>query len=221
MNIGNSLNTKIKADTKCPTFCRRDIQIPFLTWKLLHFDSNFCLFLWVQNQWLGAEQTSYYPNQWWPSLLMHTCITGPQWVNTLRPRQDCRHFPDNIFKCIFFNENVWILIKISLTFIPKAPINNIPALVQIMAWRRPGDKPLYEPMMLVYLCIYASLCLNELMGILATDLATNWEKNMFLKITIAYVCFDIVGFFTCNHLQSFSQKWEQIMYCFTESLTLN
>ena len=27
------------------------------------------------------------------------------------------------------------------------PINNIPTLVQIMAWRRPGDKPLFEPMM--------------------------------------------------------------------------
>ena len=46
------------------------------------------------------------------------------------------------------NENVWILIKISLRFILKGPINNIPALVQIMAWRRPGDKPLSEPMMI-------------------------------------------------------------------------
>ena len=26
--------------------------------------------------------------------------------------------------------------------------NNIPALVQIMAWRWPGDKPLYEPMLI-------------------------------------------------------------------------
>ena len=37
--------------------------------------------------------------------------------------------------------------KISLNFVPKGPINNIPALVQIMAWRRPGDKPLFEPLM--------------------------------------------------------------------------
>ena len=66
--------------------------------------------------------------------------------NTLRPRQDVRLFPDDIFKSILLNENVQILIKISLTFVPKAPINNIPALVQIMAWRRPGDKPLSEPM---------------------------------------------------------------------------
>ena len=67
--------------------------------------------------------------------------------NTLRPRQDGRHFPDDIFKCIFFNENIWIPIQISMKFVPKGPINNIPALVRIMAWRRPGDKPLSEPMM--------------------------------------------------------------------------
>ena len=53
---------------------------------------------------------------------------------------------DNIFKCIFLHENVWIAIKISLKFVAKFPINNIPALVQIMAWRRPGDKPLSETM---------------------------------------------------------------------------
>ena len=53
-------------------------------------------------------------------------------VNTLRPRQNGHHFADDIFKCIFLNENVWILIKISLKFVPKGPINNIPSLVQIM-----------------------------------------------------------------------------------------
>ena len=72
-------------------------------------------------------------------------------INSLRPRQDGRHFPDGIFKRIFLNENVWILIKISLKFVPKGLINNIPALVQIMAWRRPGDKPLSQAMMVVLL----------------------------------------------------------------------
>ena len=42
------------------------------------------------------------------------------------------------------------------------PINNIPALVPIKAWRRQGDKPLFEPMMISLLRIYASLGLNEL-----------------------------------------------------------
>ena len=50
-------------------------------------------------------------------------------LNTLRPKQKGRHIADNIFKCIFFNENVWILIEISLKFVPKGPINNNPALV--------------------------------------------------------------------------------------------
>ena len=43
--------------------------------------------------------------------------------------------------------NIWISIKISLNFVPKGSINNITGLVQIMAWHRPGDKPLSEPMM--------------------------------------------------------------------------
>ena len=50
-------------------------------------------------------------------------------INTLRPRQNGRHFPDDIFKCIFVNENAWISITILLTFVPKGPINNIPTLV--------------------------------------------------------------------------------------------
>ena len=77
-------------------------------------------------------------------------------VNTLRPRQNGRHFPDEIFKWIFLNENVWISINGSLTFVPRGPINNIPTLVQVMAWRRPGDKPLSEPMMvylLTHICV--------------------------------------------------------------------
>ena len=67
-------------------------------------------------------------------------------INTLRPRQNGRHFAEDIFNCIFFNENVWIPIKISLKFVPKGQINKSPALVQIMAWRRPGNEPLSEPM---------------------------------------------------------------------------
>ena len=68
-------------------------------------------------------------------------------VDTLSPRQNGRHFADNIFKCIFLKEKVWIALKISLKFVPMDRINNIPALVQIMAWRRLSDKPLFEPMM--------------------------------------------------------------------------
>ena len=83
-------------------------------------------------------------------------MIGIDCFNTLRPRQNGRRFPDDIFKCIFLNENVWYSIEISLKFVPKGPINNSPALVQIMAWRRSGDKPLSEPMMIslmTHMCI--------------------------------------------------------------------
>ena len=49
--------------------------------------------------------------------------------NSFRPEQNGRHFPDDIFICIFLNENVSISIDISLKFVPEGRINNIPALV--------------------------------------------------------------------------------------------
>ena len=54
---------------------------------------------------------------------------------------------DNILKCIFLNENDKIPIQISLKLVASSPIDNKTALVQGMAWRRTGDKPLPEPMM--------------------------------------------------------------------------
>ena len=68
-------------------------------------------------------------------------------INLSPPAQNGNHFADDVLTCIFLNENVWISIKTSMKFVPKGPINNIPALVQIMAWRRPGDKPLSETML--------------------------------------------------------------------------
>ena len=86
----------------------------------------------------------------------HYCHIVKVYVNTLRPRQNGRHFADDTFKRILLNENVWISINISLKFVPQDPINNIPALVQIMAWSRRGDKPLSGPMMVrlpTHICV--------------------------------------------------------------------
>ena len=85
-------------------------------------------------------------------------------VNTLRPRQNGRHFADDTFKCIFLKENVRISIRISLKFVPKSPVNNIPALFQIMARHRPGNKPLSEAMMvslLTHICVTRPQWVNE------------------------------------------------------------
>ena len=85
-----------------------------------------------------------------------TNVPGLQMINTLRPRQNGRHLADDPFKRIFLNKTLTILIEMSLNFVPKGPINNIPALVQIMTWRRGGTKPLSEPMMvslLKHICV--------------------------------------------------------------------
>ena len=62
-----------------------------------------------------------------------------------------------IFKGIFLNENVRISIDISLNFVPYSPIDYKSALVQIMAWHRPGYKPLSEPEMAYFTEAYMLL----------------------------------------------------------------
>ena len=98
---------------------------------------------------------------------MMSILSQPQQVNTLRPRQNGCHFPDEILKWIFLNENIWILMKISLNFVFRVPINNMPTLVQIMAWRRPGGKPLSGPMMvslLTHICVTQPQWVKEAPG---------------------------------------------------------
>ena len=105
--------------------------------------------------WHGSCFPSYWP--FWDE------TTGVS-LNTLRLRQNGRHFADDICKGIFLNETAWIPIKISLKFVSQGPINNIPALVKIMAWRRPGDKPLSGPMMVwlpTHICVTRPQWVNQ------------------------------------------------------------
>ena len=87
-------------------------------------------------------------------LLLLTNYARNPMVNSLRPRQNGRHFADNIFKCIFLNVNFRVSNKISLKYVPWGLINNMTALVQIMAWRRIGDKPLSEAMLVCFIDAY-------------------------------------------------------------------
>ena len=52
-------------------------------------------------------------------------------VNILKQRQTSCHFSDNIFRCIFLNENVWISIKISVNYVLKGPINMVNLLMHV------------------------------------------------------------------------------------------
>ena len=86
-------------------------------------------------------------------------------INTWRPRQNGRHFPYDIFKCIFFSENVCILLKISLRFVPSGPINNIP--------QYSGAKPLSEPVvvgLLTHICVTRPHGVNRCMFLPVTEL---------------------------------------------------
>ena len=112
---------------------------------------------WFETPWRSLwchcnETFSFTDSECW----VRTCWRLLPSLNTLRPRQNGRHFADDTFNRIFLKENVRISIKLSLKFVPKSPIDNIPALFQIMAWRRPGHKPLSEPMMvslLTHICV--------------------------------------------------------------------
>ena len=82
--------------------------------------------------------------------------------NSSPPGQNGRHFADNIFTCIFTNEKFCILITISLKFVPKGLIDNMLALVQVIAWHLTGDKPLSEPVMTQFTDAYVALVGDEL-----------------------------------------------------------
>ena len=82
--------------------------------------------------------------------------------NSFPPGQNGHHFADAVFICFFVIKRVFfILIKISLKVFHKGPIDNKPALVKIMAWRRSVDKTLFETMMVylthAYMCHSASI----------------------------------------------------------------
>ena len=112
-------------------------------------------------------------------LYMSLSVLGWCCFITLRPRQNGRHFPDDIFKWIFFNENVWISINISLKFVPRGPINDIPTMVQVVACRRPGDTPLSEPMMVrlpTHICVTRPQWVSDIPG-------NKWHGNI-IKIRI-------------------------------------
>ena len=114
---------------------------------------------------------------------------GEIWLLNSSPTGQNGHFADDIFKCIFLNEDVLISIKIPLKFIPNGHISNIPALVQIMAWRRPGDKPLSDPMManlLTHICVTRPQWVNEqgpcIIGLKDTSLLKSTSSLLFTAL---------------------------------------
>ena len=119
----------------------------------------------------------------------------------MRQRQNGRHFPDDIFKCIFLSENILILIKISQKFVPRGLININPVLVQIMAWRWPGGEPLSEAItlsLLTHICItlpqWVNPCCSD--NLSCTDIP-NWNCWFYIMYILLY---DNIKMFLINLL---------------------
>ena len=134
-----------------------------------------------------------------------------QTINTLRSRQNGRHFADGIFKCIFLNKNVWIPIKNSLKFVSKGPINNIPTLVQIMVWRRSGDKPLSESMLvslLTHICVtrpqWVKKCIQGLREIIKSVISW-WH------FSITWICLAILLYITYVFPYQFARRFYDVL----------
>ena len=115
--------------------------------------------------------------------------------NSSPPGQNGRHFADDIFKRIFKNENCSISIRISPKFVPKGPIDNKSALVQAMAWRRTGDKPLPESMLTQFTDAYMQ---HEGRWVLNTERVAPhyWlvlcERAKGSVTWIAFPCYDVI-----------------------------
>ena len=129
----------------------------------------------------GIGTTVWLPQCQWSNGERNNANPPRTVINSLRPIRNKRHLADDIFKYIFLKENVWISIKISLKFVPKGPINNIPPLVLIMAWRRPGDKPLSEPMMvslLTHICVTRSQWVKTQWNMHKNSVITTSRRNV-------------------------------------------
>ena len=109
------------------------------------------------------------------------------YINTLQPRQNSHIFPDDISKRIFLNENLLIVIPISLKFVRRVPVNGKPALVQIVASRRTGDKPSSKPMMVYLIDAYMrrSASTRPSLPILFPE-----DKDLFFLSTVNFMFVD-------------------------------
>ena len=113
-------------------------------------------FLWHNS--MGFYHVWWLPC-WWICILLHyshacddhcysycsNALLTP--INSSLPGQYGHRFADDLFRGNFVNERLCNLILISLKFVPMRTIDNKAALVQVMAWRWIGYKPLPEPML--------------------------------------------------------------------------
>ena len=153
-----------------------------------------------------------------------TLNNGTEWTHLKNILSKLTHLPwtnwplfrRRYFRCIFLNENVQISIKISLRFLPKGPIDDIPVLVQVMAWHWPGDKPLSVPMIVEFNDAYmrhsASVSLHiwtpcDTLGVQINPNVLNCSK-VTLKIWLLFLRVHIL---TSQHSKHFLYSWSFVL----------
>ena len=99
---------------------------------------------------------------------------------------------DDIFKYIFANEIFFILIHISLKFVPKGPINNNPSLIRKMACCLLGAKPLSEPMM-IYLLMYICITRPQWVNPLCAEYFLGFRNKCVFVFYINYWYWNVTG----------------------------
>ena len=168
------LNTnKIQKNGNCTLFLSVYYVIPYIISYTMHFQHRFMKYIktagYIDSNevqaftlptveaMVGCDLHRYCPqacvyfavklHMMWQNwcLLVLACSLG--WIISSLPEKNGHHFTDNICKCIFINEKLYILIQISRKLVPKSPIGNKPVLVQVVAWCGTGNKPLPEPML--------------------------------------------------------------------------
>ena len=100
-------------------------------------------------------------------------------------------FFQTTFKKIFLNENVWISMRISLKFVPRGPINKIPALFQIMVWCWPGDKPLSEPMRVslpMHICVTWPQWVNNIICLVFKSQIVFYFYHLSIDMVMIFIC---------------------------------
>ena len=117
-----------------------------------------------------------------------------------------------IFQATFWSAFFeWLSFRISPNFVPNGSITNIPVLVQIMAWRRWGNKPLSVP---IIVSLQTYICFTRPQRVDGYDAGPSitkairkcWKEFTVMKHHAIYqVCF----FFKGEH----SQHWDKDLLC--------
>ena len=148
--------------------------IPFLAIIFLHYFQKIweysCYVKWKVSFTLCNYHWHYIMLEesevkWTPDSLINIC-THWKYHLTHWGRDKMADISQTTFPSVFSSMKMFeFRLKFHWSFVPKGPINKIPALVQIMAWRRPGDKLLSEPMLI---SLPTHICVNR----------PQWVKNI-------------------------------------------